>query len=143
MIAAIVAMIVWLILDHGLWEPQHYTHNARLTRFYNLTTVMTLLAGVACYYVILFALFLVAVVLFVPTSLLESTVGRSVGWLAFPALAWLATSVATVAGALGSSLESDETIRGATYGYRQQLRQRKVKERQQRDRQQEDRDSLM
>ncbi|WP_303855451.1 hypothetical protein [Salinicola salarius] len=143
MIAAIVAMIVWLILDHGLWEPQHYTHNARLTRFYNLTTVMTLLAGVACYYVILFALFLVAVVLFVPTSLLESTVGRSVGWLAFPALAWLATSVATVAGALGSSLESDETIRGATYGYRQQLRQRKVKERQQRDRQQEDRDSSM
>lgn len=141
MIAAIVAMIVWLILDHGLWEPQHYTHNARLTRFYNLTTVMTLLAGVACYYVILFALFLVAVVLFVPASLLESTVGQSVGWLAFPALAWLATSVATVAGALGSSLESDETIRSATYGYRQQLRQRKVKERQQRDRQQEDKDS--
>ncbi|WP_110689483.1 hypothetical protein [Salinicola endophyticus] len=131
MIAAIAAMVIWLILDHGLWEPQRYTGSPRLTRLYNLTTLMTLLLGVGCYYAILFALFLVAVILFVPASLLEATVESSIGWWNFPALAWLATSVATVAGALGSSLESDETIRGATYGYRQQLRQRKVKERQQ------------
>ncbi|WP_110655004.1 tripartite tricarboxylate transporter TctB family protein [Salinicola halimionae] len=133
MIASIIAMVIWLILDHGLWEPQRYTSNDRLTRFYNLTTVLTLVAGVACYYAILFVLFLIAVVLFVPASLLESTVGQSISWLTFPALAWLATSVATVAGALGSSLESDETIRSATYGYRQQLRQRKVKSRQAED----------
>lgn len=130
MIAAIAAMVIWLILDHGLWEPRRYSASNRLTGFYNLTTVLTLTAGVACYYAILFALFLVAVILFVPASLLESTVGQSINWLNFPALAWLAASVATVAGALGSSLESDETIRSATYGYRQQLRQRKVKERQ-------------
>lgn len=130
MAAAIGAMVIWLILDHGLWEPRHYSASNRLTRYYNLTTVLTLTAGVACYYVILFVLFLVAVILFVPASLLETTVGQSISWLNFPALAWLAASVATVAGALGSSLESDETIRSATYGYRQQLRQRKVKERQ-------------
>ncbi|WP_106419947.1 hypothetical protein [Salinicola tamaricis] len=117
MIAAIAAMVIWLILDHGLWEPQRYTGSPRLTRLYNLTTLMTLLLGVGCYYAILFALFLVAVILFVPASLLEATVESSIGWWNFPALAWLATSVATVAGALGSSLESDETIRGATYGY--------------------------
>ncbi|WP_342594120.1 hypothetical protein AAGT95_13515 [Salinicola lusitanus] len=131
MIAAMAAMVTWLILDHGLWEPRRYSGSNRLTGFYNLTTVLTLTAGVACYYVILFALFLAAVILFVPADLLETTVGQSINWLNFPALAWLAASVATVAGALGSSLESDETIRSATYGYRQQLRQRKVKERQQ------------
>ncbi|WIX31328.1 hypothetical protein QO259_10835 [Salinicola sp. JS01] len=131
MVAAIAAMVIWLILDHGLWEPQRYTGSPHLTRLYNLTTLLTLLLGVGCYYAILFALFLVAVILFVPASLLEATVESSIGWWNFPALAWLATSVATVAGALGSSLESDETIRGATYGYRQQLRQRKVKARQQ------------
>ncbi|MGM8850426.1 hypothetical protein ACS8E6_07955 [Salinicola halophyticus] len=138
MIAAIIAMVIWLILDHGLWEPRRYANNNRLRRFYNLTTVLTLTTGVACYYAILFVLFLIAVVLFVPINLLESTIGHSVSWLNFPALAWLATSVATVAGALGSSLESDETIRNATYGYRQQLRQHKVKERQARDKEGEE-----
>ncbi|WP_251976614.1 MFS transporter [Salinicola avicenniae] len=131
--AAMAAMVIWLILDHGLWEPARYSRSKRLSLLYNLTTVLTLTAGVACYYAILFGLFLVAVILFVPASLLESTVGQTITWLNFPALAWLAASVATVAGALGSSLESDETIRNATYGYRQQLRHRKVKARQRED----------
>jgi len=137
MIAAIAAMVIWLIIDHGLWEPRRYNGSNRLTGFYNLTTALTLMAGVVSYYAILFALFLFAVILFVPASLLESTVGQSISWLTFPALAWLAASVAIVAGALGSSLESDETIRSATYGYRQQLRQRKVKERQAEDKKKE------
>lgn len=131
MVAAITAMVVWLIIAHGLWEPQRYTGSPRLTHFYNLTTVLTLLVGVGCSYAILFLLFLIAVVVFVPAPLLEATIGEPIDWLNFPALAWLATSVATVAGALGASLESDETVRNATYGYRQQLRHRKVREREQ------------
>lgn len=130
MVAAIVAMVIWLILDHGLWESRSDSGEHRLRRLYNMTTALTLALGVSCYYLILFVLFLVAVTLFIPPSLLGSTVGESVGWLHFVALAWLSTSIGTVAGALGSSLESDETVRGATYGYRQQLRNRKVRERQ-------------
>ena len=34
----------------------------------------------------------------------------------------MATSLATVAGALGASLEHEDTVRKATYGYRQRRR---------------------
>jgi hypothetical protein len=52
-------------------------------------------------------------------------------------LPWLGTSLATVAGALGASLEHEETVRAASYGYRQRRRHDNDE-----DRQQESQDGL-
>ncbi|OHV13126.1 hypothetical protein BH688_02665 [Kushneria phosphatilytica] len=128
MLAAMVAMVTWIIIDHGLWEPQRRSDAFPMAALYNLTTLITLGVGVLFYYAILLIMFLAAVFIFVPDGLLQSTLGHEVSPWHYPALAWLTSSVATIAGALGAGLESDETVRSATYGYRQKSRQQRVQQ---------------
>ena len=58
-----------------------------------------------------------------PGGNFHSTLKHPIGFGEYLTLAWLGTSLATVAGALGASLEDEETVREASYGYRQQRRQ--------------------
>jgi hypothetical protein len=53
----------------------------------------------------------------------QSTLKHPIGLADYATLAWLGTSLATVAGAIGSSLEHEDTVRGVAYGYRQRRRQ--------------------
>ncbi|WP_051111760.1 hypothetical protein [Sciscionella marina] len=123
-LASIVLLVGWLIAAHGLWERPAATdsgHDKELTRLYNISTVATLIIGVACLYLGLFVVNLAIAAFLVPTSLLTSTVGSaSVGM--YVALAWGFTTMGVIAGALGSSLESDQAVRQAAYGYREQQR---------------------
>jgi hypothetical protein len=58
----------------------------------------------------------------VPGDYFQSTLKHPVGIGEYLTLAWLGTSLATVAGALGASLEDEERVRAASYGYRQRRR---------------------
>ncbi len=49
---------------------------------------------------------------------MEKTLGHSVGLGSYLTIAWVAASLATVAGALGSGVETDDSVREALYGYR-------------------------
>ena len=59
---------------------------------------------------------------FVPGAYFQSTLKHSVGLGDYVTLAWMAASLATVAGALGASLEHEVKVREAAYGYRQRRR---------------------
>lgn len=128
MTGAIIAMIIWLIIDHDLWAMRSQRGSHILLRLHNVTTLLTLLIGVISYYAILFIFFFIAVLLLVAPELFEQTLEHDVSMGNYLMLAWLATSVATVAGALGASLENSNTIRNATYGYRQRARYQKSQE---------------
>lgn len=57
-----------------------------------------------------------------------STLRHQVGPGEYLILAWLAASLATIVGALGSTLEDEDTVRDAVYGYRQRRRQEEANE---------------
>ena len=122
MVAAIVAMVGWIIVAHHLWERPEDPDQQKWAALYNGVTVLTVSAAVLCAYAILFALIFVAAWVFVPGGYFETTLKHPAGFGEYLTLAWLGTSLATVAGALGASLEDEETVREASYGYRQRRR---------------------
>lgn len=128
MIASILAMIVWIVLAHDLWEKPNKKNNNNLRRLFNAATIMTLTTSILMYYVALFALFLVAVTIFVPPGLFSNQTGQEISILNYFKLAWLATSVSTAAGAIGSGLEKTDEVRKMTYGYRQYIRYEQIKQ---------------
>jgi hypothetical protein len=84
---------------------------------FNVVTIATVLVGVAALYLALVLLSVLGALLLVPSGLLAAQLGHPAGITDQIELAWLASSVATVGGALGAGLETDEAVREAAYGY--------------------------
>jgi hypothetical protein len=123
MVAAIVAMVVWIIVAHHLWERPSDREAQHWAALYNGVTALTMTVAVLFAYAVLFALVLLTAGVFVPGSYFQSTLKHPVGLGDYVTLAWMAASLATVAGALGASLEHEDKVREAAYGYRQRRRQ--------------------
>src|SRR5699024_10070611 len=78
--------------------------------------------------IVLFLLFLVAVTVFVPADLYGAVTDQNIEMTHYLKLAWLVTSVATVAGSVGSGLEKTDEVGKITYGYRQYIRYEQIKQ---------------
>jgi hypothetical protein len=84
---------------------------------FNLVTLATVVIGALALYGTLLVLNLVGAFLLVPRQSLTDGLGHKASVASMAGLAWLATSIATVGGALGAGLETDEAVREAAYGY--------------------------
>ncbi|WP_028782327.1 hypothetical protein [Thalassobacillus devorans] len=127
-IASILAMVGWIILAHKLWEKPNEERADYLRKLYNTATVLTLLVTVSMYYFLLFLLFSVAVIALIPMGMMQSQLSGTVGYVNYFYIAWTATSVSTIIGALGSALENEDIVLSSTYGYRQRQRYEQIKE---------------
>jgi hypothetical protein len=117
-VGSVAAIAVTLIVGAGLWERAHSRRVRKQVALFNLATTATVLIGVLTLYVALFLLALAGSLLLVVPGLFADGLGHSVRTSDYLELAWLVSSLATVGGALGAGLETDEAVRQAAYSYR-------------------------
>jgi uncharacterized membrane protein len=117
-LAVIAAAACTLITAHGLWERTRDPRVREQVTLFNLTTLVTVVFGIVTLYAVVFLAGLAGALLLIDRDLLASAIQRPVGLWDYVRLAWLSSSLATVGGALGASLETDTAVREAAYGYR-------------------------
>ncbi|MUN64798.1 hypothetical protein GMA12_16905 [Kocuria sediminis] len=121
-VVVIAALSSWLILHNGLWTTTgssvRNTFAGRQAAWDNAATVITVGLSVALMYAILYLVLLISAVAVIDTGYLHSQLGHPVGPADYARLSWLAASLGTMAGALGSNFDSDHAIREATYSRR-------------------------
>ena len=122
-VLAVGGLGVWLVVAHSLWEKPSQARPRALTQRANAATALTLLLGLLFNYLVLYVLVLAATALVVPDQYMGSNLGHSAGVGEYAAAAWFAASMATVVGAIGSGLESDEEVHETIRRYRPRLRE--------------------
>ena len=114
-LASLAVTIVAVIVAHELWERAPDPRARAQVLLFNVTTALTVTIGIASLYAALFVLVLAGAVLVITAPVLADALGRDTSARDYVTLAWFAASFATVAGALGTVLESDTAVREAAY----------------------------
>jgi hypothetical protein len=121
-LGSVAGIIVTIMITTGLWERSPHPDAREQVILFNIVTMTTVGIGVVVLYLALFIIMLASALLLVPGDLLSSQLGHPAGAADQVRLAWLATSIATLGGALGAALESRETVREAAYTYQPDTR---------------------
>ena len=127
-VASVALVVGWLVIDGELWDrPDSDSPQAReRSRLYNTSTLVTLSAGVVICYIALYVLTLAWALFVLDPAVMGGYLRMSLDYDDLFVLAWFVASAATVGGALGSGLESDEAIRAAAYSKREEERRNRL-----------------
>lgn len=123
-LVSLALVVAWIVVDGGLWDrPVGDDRAAReRSRLYNASTLLTVGAGALICYAALYVVNLAWALFVLDPRVMGGYLGTSLGYGDICVLAWFVASAATVGGAVGTSLESDEAIRAATYSTREEER---------------------
>ena len=123
---AITALTFWLIYHNGLWNKWRGQNLDSLTRWRrridNLATVGTVALAATGIYALIYLILLLFAATVVPIPYFAQMINSEVAITDYLTLAWFTTSLGTMAGALGSGFDSDDSIREATYNRREHRR---------------------
>jgi hypothetical protein len=117
-LGSVSAITAALIVGAGLWEHASHPGGRKQVTLFNLATTATVVLGVLSLYAALLLLAMLTSPVLVPSHLFEERIGHPAGVGDYLKLVLLTTALATLGGALGAGLESDEAVRAAAYTYR-------------------------
>lgn len=123
-IVVIAALSSWLIIYNGLWTTDRGIDDRGNPWLDNASTIITIGLSVALLYSVLYLVLLTLALAIITSEYLASQLQRPVSILDRMTLAWLAASLGTMGGAIGSNFDSDQAIRAATYSRRENERRR-------------------
>jgi hypothetical protein len=106
-VGSVVAVVVTLVVGAQLWERPRHRRVRKQVLLLNVATTATVVIGVLTLYAVLFLLALAGALLVVAPLFAEG-LGHPAHLSDHLELAWLTCSLATVGGALGAGLESDD-----------------------------------
>ncbi len=112
---SMLMILASIVVAHGLWERTANAAARQRVVLFNVVTITTLAIGIAALYLALFLILALASAVIIPPAALEDQVSAAPSVGEYARLAWFAASVATVGGALGSLVESDQAVRDAAY----------------------------
>jgi hypothetical protein len=104
-----------LVVGAELWERTAAPGVRKQVMLFNIATIVTVVIGVAVLYAALYLLALVAAFWFVVPRVFTGAVGHPASLRDYFELAWLTCSLATIGGALGAALETEDAVRQAAY----------------------------
>jgi hypothetical protein len=127
-IGSVALVVVWLVIDGELWDrPDDDSAEAReRSRLYNTSTLVTLTVGVLICYLALYVVNVAWALFVLDPAVMGGYLHTSRSYGDLFVLAWFVASAATVAGGLGTGLESDEAIRAAAYSKREEERRNRL-----------------
>jgi hypothetical protein len=122
-VLAVIAMVLWFVCYNHLWDRPSSHGQRGEALLHNVSTVLTLTIGVMVMYVVLFLMTMLAALSVIDLGYLQSQLRRPAGLVDYARIVWLACSMGIMAGALGSSFDSEEAVRRAAFSRRERQRQ--------------------
>ena len=117
--ASILMLSTWLLFHNRLWEkPTGHRRKERML-IYNIATVLTVCFAAAAMYLLLFLALLVASLVVIDQEFLTNQLKHETSFIDYLNLAWLAASLGTLGGAIGSSFDDVQSVQRATFSQRE------------------------
>ncbi|MGV2950764.1 hypothetical protein ACNPM8_01105 [Glutamicibacter sp. AGC46] len=118
-VSSILILTLWLLLHNRLWERPKGNRRRERMVVYNAATVLTVGFAATAMYLLLFLALLAGSLIVIDQEYLAYQLRHDVTMAEYINLAWLASSLGTMGGAIGSSFDEVKEVQRATFSQRE------------------------